>query len=496
MYWRYGQKLLEAAEIVAEDPRLFAVYITNFGCGPDSYITHFFRRRLAGKPYLQLEIDEHSAGAGAITRLEAFLDSIANAQAEAGEFPAHPQKPAGRGQESARIHVPYMCDQALILAAAFEACGVDATVVPFPDAQSLASGRKYTSGRECFPGIITTGDMVKIATAPGFDPAHEAFFMPAGSGPCRFGQYNMLHRIVLADLGLGEVPIYSPNQGKSMYEDLGMVGNHFELLAWRGFVAADLLEKALLYIRPRAKNPGVANEVYQQGLDRVCRAIKGEGRLEDVLAEIGREFAAVPLDPDKNPPTIGVVGEIYVRTNAFSNNSLIAKLEGLGVAVRVPPITEWFLYTNHTRKLNSLIDREYKRWLVATIVGRVQGGHERKLARIFGLDIPHMHEKTIKAVLKDAARYLDPIYEGEAILTVGKVLDFYGAGCAGVVNTMPLGCMPGNIVMSVLKRVREDLGGFPILTMMYEGMEDTHDLARLEAFVWQAKEQGKLGGKL
>ena len=92
------------------------------------------------------------------------------------------------------------------------------------------------------------------------------------------------------------------------------------------------------------------------------------------------------------------------------------------------------------------------------------------------------------------ARYLDPIYEGEAILTVGKVLDFYGAGCAGVVNTMPLGCMPGNIVMSVLKRVREELGGFPILTMMYEGMEDTHDLARLEAFVWQAKEQGKTSG--
>jgi predicted CoA-substrate-specific enzyme activase len=494
MYWRYGQKLLEAAEIVADDPRLFAVYITNFGCGPDSYITHFFRRRLAGKPYLQLEIDEHSAGAGAITRLEAFLDSIANAQAEAGEFRRIIKNRLGEDKKR-RIHVPYMCDQALILAAAFEACGVDATVMPFPDAQSLASGRKYTSGRECFPGIITTGDMVKIATAPGFDPAREAFFMPAGSGPCRFGQYNMLHRIVLADLGLGDVPIYSPNQGKSMYEDLGMVGNHFELLAWRGFVAADLLEKALLYIRPREKHPGATNEIYQRGLDRVCRSIKGEGKLEDVLSEIGREFAAVPLVPAKNPPTIGIVGEIYVRTNAFSNNDLIAKLEGLGAAVRVPPITEWFLYTNHTRKLNSLIDREYKRWLVATIVGRVQGGHERKLARIFGLDIPHMHEKTIKAVLKDAARYLDPIYEGEAILTVGKVLDFYGAGCAGVVNIMPLGCMPGNIVMSVLKRVREELGDFPILTMMYEGMEDTHDLARLEAFVWQAKEQGKLGGK-
>ena len=31
---------------------------------------------MAGKPFLHIEIDEHSADAGAITRCEAFLDSI------------------------------------------------------------------------------------------------------------------------------------------------------------------------------------------------------------------------------------------------------------------------------------------------------------------------------------------------------------------------------------------------------------------------------------
>ncbi|MEI9475930.1 MAG: acyl-CoA dehydratase activase, partial [Deltaproteobacteria bacterium] len=67
VYWRYGQRILAAGKIVKEDPRLYAIYITNFGCGPDSFIGHFFRDLSKGKPYLQLEIDEHSADAGAIT---------------------------------------------------------------------------------------------------------------------------------------------------------------------------------------------------------------------------------------------------------------------------------------------------------------------------------------------------------------------------------------------------------------------------------------------
>ena len=56
--------------------RLHGIYIGNFRCGPDSFIMHFVSEALKGKPTLQLEIDEHSADAGLITRLEAFLDSI------------------------------------------------------------------------------------------------------------------------------------------------------------------------------------------------------------------------------------------------------------------------------------------------------------------------------------------------------------------------------------------------------------------------------------
>src|SRR5690606_4131267 len=76
MYWPNGQKIMSASRIVRKNKNLFAVYMGNFRCGPDSFLTHFVRKEMNGKPYLHLEVDEHSADAGLITRCEAFLDSL------------------------------------------------------------------------------------------------------------------------------------------------------------------------------------------------------------------------------------------------------------------------------------------------------------------------------------------------------------------------------------------------------------------------------------
>ncbi|MBP1738511.1 MAG: CoA activase, partial [Deltaproteobacteria bacterium] len=54
------------------------LHLTNFGCGADSFIEHFYRHLMGPKPYLILELDEHSAVAGVMTRLEAFKNVIEN----------------------------------------------------------------------------------------------------------------------------------------------------------------------------------------------------------------------------------------------------------------------------------------------------------------------------------------------------------------------------------------------------------------------------------
>jgi len=74
MYWAYGRRILAAAMIVRQHPNLHIIHVTNFKCGPDSFIKHFIRPA-SGKPYLSLQFDGHSNDAGVMTRCEAYLDS-------------------------------------------------------------------------------------------------------------------------------------------------------------------------------------------------------------------------------------------------------------------------------------------------------------------------------------------------------------------------------------------------------------------------------------
>jgi predicted nucleotide-binding protein (sugar kinase/HSP70/actin superfamily) len=74
MYWNYGRKIIAAAKIVGQYPNLHIIYMTNFKCGPDSYIKHYITEA-SGKPFLTLQFDGHGNDAGYITRCEAYLDS-------------------------------------------------------------------------------------------------------------------------------------------------------------------------------------------------------------------------------------------------------------------------------------------------------------------------------------------------------------------------------------------------------------------------------------
>jgi len=76
MYWGLGARILRAARRVARTPNLFGVHVSNFGCGADSFIEHFYRHATEGKPALVLEFDEHSAVAGMLTRLEAYRNVV------------------------------------------------------------------------------------------------------------------------------------------------------------------------------------------------------------------------------------------------------------------------------------------------------------------------------------------------------------------------------------------------------------------------------------
>lgn len=491
MYWRYGQKILSAVEIIRNNKKLFPLYITNFGCGPDSFIQKYLRFAMGDKPALIIEVDEHSADVGAITRCEAFLDSINNVEVKDSYEVKPIEIMSINGKEKKTVWIPNMCDQAYALKAAFISNGVPAEVMPEPDEETLYWGRKYTTGKECYPAIITTGDMVKLLNNPEFDRENAIFFMPSGTGPCRFGQYNTMQRIVLRELGFEHIPIYSPNQGKSLYDDLGIVGDDFSRKAWWGIVAIDYLEKLLLQTRPYEVHKGDTWRVYWKNVQRVVDALINRGTL-DAVVEVVRgaieEMKGIEIEKNEKRPKIGIVGEIYVRSNRFSNENVIKEIERFGGEVWIPTISEWFFYTNWTRMRDSLWRRDLRNWFVNYLKNMIQKRDEHNIAQLFDGLLENYPEQPIKEVIEYGRHFVDDTFEGEAIITLGKAVDFILKGIHGVVNVMPFTCMPGTIVTAITKKLKEEYSNVPILNIAYDGLNEPGRETRLEAFVYQAKQ--------
>ncbi len=484
MYWGYGQKILRAARLVRENADLYAVYITNFGCGPDSFITHFFKRIVGDKPFLQLEIDEHSADAGIITRLEAFLDSIKNAKPQRTR--AKSVKPRFETNGNGRkIFIPHMSDHSIPLAAAFRGCGVDSEVFPESDENTVFWGRKHTTGKECYPCILTTGDMLKIAKRE--DPDRIAFFMPSGGGPCRFGQYHRFHRLVLDEMGLESVPIYAPNQDHRLYRELNLMGGKFTRLGWRALVATDMITKMLHEIRPHENTKGETDRTYTEALSRIARSIEeGSDSIIRVLQEASREFKAIKRSAERKP-VVGIVGEIYIRSNRFSNDDLVRKVEDFGGEVWLAPVSEWISYVNYINRRRPEKKKSLSDMVNVLIADYIQRKDEHQMENVFVDYLKYGKEPKISDIIRKALPYIHESFEGEAILSVGKAVDFIDKGVSGIINAMPFTCMPGTI-SSALMRLIQNRFDVPIINVAYDGQGSTNVSNRLEAFMYQVKE--------
>ncbi|MGB8656371.1 MAG: acyl-CoA dehydratase activase [Candidatus Zixiibacteriota bacterium] len=489
MYWKYGQKILASSEVLKKHKNLFGLYVSNFGCGPDSFILHFFKKNLGGKPFLMIEMDEHSADAGVITRCEAFLDSLKK------HLPPEEKRPQPRFEtriyENHRaLYVPYMCDHAFAFKAAINACGQEAYVLEESDQQTLLLGREFTCGRECYPCILTTGDLLKFLQRPDTKPEKSAFFMPKANGPCRFGQYHNLHRMILDELGYTNVPIISPDSDDG-YSSVSNLDGDFRKLAWKGMVATDLLIKLLHQTRPYEKNKGETDRIYRVCLDQLCRTIASRGDIEETLLWAKGMFAKIGKDSTERKPIIGVVGEIYIRSNRFSNNDVVRKVEALGGEVWLAGMGEWICYTTYMYKRQSRLERKHKDYAKGWLTDWVQKRKEYLLEKTLEGSVLGCYEPDVKDVLDLASPYLHESFGGEAILSIGKAIEYMHQGLSGIINAMPFTCMPGTVVTAISKKLREDFGNFPWLNLAYEGQEDSNEITRLEAFMHQAKEYKK-----
>jgi predicted nucleotide-binding protein (sugar kinase/HSP70/actin superfamily) len=315
--------------------------------------------------------------------------------------------------------------------------------------------------------------------------------MPSGTGPCRFGQYNVFHKQVLESIGIHAVPIIAPNQDTEFYRDLGVVGNSFAIDAWKGIIAVELLTKCLHESRPYEAEPGGADRLYNEYLGRLYKSVRGvDGRIEDVLKGMRKDFSSTLPggggELKKQKPLIGIVGEIFVRSNKFSNEDLVKKIEALGGEAWLAPVEEWIYYVNRMGLRKSWIRKDRGALKDYLIKDFVQKRIEHKYRSCFKGFLRTMQEPETSTIMRKAAPYVHDSFEGETILSVGKSVDLAQKGVSGIVNAMPFGCMPGTIVTALLRGISRDFK-LPVLSMPYDGTESSTSILQLEAFMDQAR---------
>ena len=491
MYWPNGQKLIAAAQLVAKSDNLHAVYISNFRCGPDSFIWHYVTEELKGKPFLHLEIDEHSADAGMITRIEAFLDSLNGSEKNVKkELTIFRPRPSPASPQKGRVmYFPYMNDGAYMISAAARSCGIASEVLPKQTGEDLALGRKYTSSKECFPMICTTGSFLKKLMEPGANPSKMSFFMPDHNGPCRFGQYNQFQRILFDKLGFQEAELITPSNDTS-YEDVaGEHGQKFRINAWKGFVVADFLHKIHRETRPYELNKGDSDRLYEDSLSRLVKCIENEsGGLHKTLVGIVSDYMSVKVDKSFRKPVVSIIGEIFMRDNAACNGNISGRLEDLGVEVVVAPFSEWISYSTYRFTRDSIWKNDKKGIIKSKIQGFGQEVIASSLLRGIEKFIDHEKDVSLHDMLSLCNKYVNQFYDGDPAIAIGTSIALTQRGISGIAAILPFTCMPGTLVASVSDTFRKDHDNIPFINLAYDGQDSVSLDTRLQAFVFQVKE--------
>ncbi|MGL4368546.1 MAG: hypothetical protein ACRCUT_02565, partial [Spirochaetota bacterium] len=364
-----------------------------------------------------------------------------------------------------KLWIPPMHETSVkIFAAGFRAYGYDAQALDGETREAYEIGKQTVRGSECLPASTTIGSFIRKMREINAVPSEHAFLMGTAEGPCRFGQYMVLHRNILDKNGYKDVAIFAPTSVNSY---LGMPGA-LRAYLWDIVVAGDMVFKYICRRRPYEIEKGSVDRAASSALSRMEKGIESRENVLGLMSAALEAISKVPVRDEKRP-LVGIVGEIYVRSNPFCNDQLIRFIEANGGEAWLSPLSEWFIYTAWMEKYFAKL---YDKGIMEEALVLFQNGFLfRHLHQFEQAALPYLEgrlEPPMEEVLKEGVKYMPLIFEGETILTIARGVQFAKNGAALVVNCAPFGCMPGNITASVFQNLRDGLKA-PVITLFYDG---------------------------
>ncbi len=505
MNWASGQMILKAARFIKKHDQLFACFITNFSCGPDSFIVGQVRDIMGKKPMLILEIDSHTADAGINTRIEAFLD-IVNSYRRLGKEIEHTKTfiPARcisykkrlwvisskrerlrLKDKRVKILIPPMGELGpQALSSVFKRIGVNSVALMPSEQISLQYGRGNTSCKECLPLILSAGGLIRYLKENPANGDCLVYFMPATGGNCRFGQYQVFLKNFIRKNQIKNLAVLAIDTQNS-YVGLGV---NFQKLALKAIVVSDIMHDIKNALLVLSKDKEHAIGVFNREWNKILHCLENEpAALEKRLTFTASTLSRLPLkDNLSNVKQVAIMGEIYARRDDFCTSVIIERLSQKGFIVKTAPILEWIYYVDYLVN-NRLIEAKlgFRGKFEFGVKKYLQRSYERRIKNIFSKSGLYKDEMIdIEDIMRHGRNLVSEHLTGESIVVVGSALKEIKHSVCGVISIGPFACLPTRIIESILSNSMNEL---PFLSIETDGNPLPPVIeAKLEAFCLQA----------
>jgi predicted nucleotide-binding protein (sugar kinase/HSP70/actin superfamily) len=502
MYWYQGQSMIKYNLMTAIDPKLYGVRETNFNCGTDSFLLYHEESIMsrAEKPHLVLQTDGHNSNAQFGTRTLANYEVVKKHKPKKVRIDDFKKILPEPEMKNRLLGIPYMGDNSNTLAAALRGAGFNVEVMPTYTKKAQEMARKFVSTNTCRPFSFQIGDQLAWVCSlkeRGMDPNNEAaVFHPTTKGPCRLGQYPVMLRKFLDEMGFDKVPVISPD-AEHDYNNMPIpkpVLLKISTIFYKGVFCHDVLYDALLRTRPYERIKGSTDKVYNAMRNKLYHLVEERAstkKLKRFMRKAKEKFESVLDKSKKRKPLVAMNGEIFVRSHPKSNQDSIKLLEKYGLEVMLGSISQWTSYVNRynirkhidSRNVKGVFLSLLKSGFIKNISYRLYAPFAEYLEGRKAHDPEHLLEASQK----------DLVYErrigGEAPLSIGEAHLFSKGDLndiSGIYHVGPFGCMQETVATSKIhsiihKRRRNAKEMHEKIVPFMDGVFGDSELPNLEA---------------
>jgi len=500
--WEYMNRYFYAARWVGQQKNVELVQLNSFGCGPDPFLLEEIKIILGeyGKKPTIIRIDEVESTGSTKLRLRSMMESLRRKSPSA--------KPLIIPRKTTRIYQKEDRDRTLLIPDFSPFCSPPITR-PFTDAgyrivqlpksnyETVDVGLKYTNNEMCYPGIIIIGDIVKALQSGKYDLSKTAIAFSQTGGQCRATSYPSMIKKSLVSAGFADVPVVTLSTNmRVLNEQPGFEINTREYVykAALGMMFTDALSDMYHSSVIREKQKGATWQVASKYLNAFTDGsipVTKAGLL-DALEHAVDDFNALDVT-NLDYPKVGIVGEVYVKYNSFSNNNVVQWLVDQGIEVVMPSFMEFFsgglVSTDYQIKSN--IAKHNSEWLLS-ILGQKLVSHY--LAQFTAIARGYRHYRPTHDI-EDIAKYAEEILSlshqyGESWLIAGQVAALAKSNVPNVLCLQPFGCISNHVVAKGIQKRLKDV--YPQLNILLldadAGVSEVNFFNRMHFFVSAAKE--------